>query len=352
MMQTLTPKNMVRAINDIIKTGSVVPMVKGSPGIGKSDILRQVAKMNKLKYIDIRLAQSDPTDMAGFPVTTGSKMDYVPPAHFPLENDRLPDGYEGWLINFDEINSAPQAVQSAAYKVLLDKQIGQHKIHKKVHMCAAGNLDTDRAVTNRLGTAMQSRLSHLFLEVDNKGWLDWALDNNVDSRIISFIRFRPELLHKFDPSHTDSTFPCPRTWEFASRVLQQNGWEKFNGPENPHHMAVMSGTIGEGAATELKAFLELFNDLPQPEEILLNPTKVYVPENNPGQSYALTSLVSTMLNDKTASTLMKYITRLDMEFQVVCMIDGLKKQPNIRSNKSVSTWMLKSGQELFGDSED
>jgi len=34
---------------------NLVPMLKGSPGIGKSDIFRQIAEKYKLKLIDIRL---------------------------------------------------------------------------------------------------------------------------------------------------------------------------------------------------------------------------------------------------------------------------------------------------------
>ena len=53
---------MKEAMVDVLAAG-LVPMVLGSPGIGKSDIIRAIAKQHKLKVIDMRLAQCDPTDI-------------------------------------------------------------------------------------------------------------------------------------------------------------------------------------------------------------------------------------------------------------------------------------------------
>jgi len=81
---------------------------------GKSAVLHQIAKKFKLFLIDIRLAQCDPVDLSGFPITSGLKAKYLPMDIFPLEDDPIPAGYNGFLILLDEINSASMAVQAAA----------------------------------------------------------------------------------------------------------------------------------------------------------------------------------------------------------------------------------------------
>lgn len=99
----------------ILKAG-LVPMLEGSPGVGKSDIIKRVAEQNKLKVIDLRLAQCDPCDLNGFPTVnkeTGTAS-YVPMDTFPIESTPIPKGYKGWLLFLDECNSAPRAVQAAA----------------------------------------------------------------------------------------------------------------------------------------------------------------------------------------------------------------------------------------------
>lgn len=210
-IDTTTKVNAVEAVNHIAMCffSKLVPFLAGSPGIGKSDIFKQIASKYKLKLIDIRLSQCDPTELSGFPMHNGKKASYMPMDLFPLEDDPIPDGYEGWLILLDEINSAPLATQAAGYKLVLDRMIGQHRLHPKVVIGAAGNLMTDGAIVNRMGTAMQSRLIHYTLTVNWELWSLWASGNKLATEVISYINHQPDKLHVFDPNHNDRTFSCP-----------------------------------------------------------------------------------------------------------------------------------------------
>lgn len=93
---------------------NLVPMLVGSPGIGKSSIVHSIAKEHGLEVIDMRLAQCDPTDLLGFPTITGERAGYRPMETFPIEGDALPAGRNGWLLFLDEFNSSPTGVQAAA----------------------------------------------------------------------------------------------------------------------------------------------------------------------------------------------------------------------------------------------
>jgi len=197
------------SIIDVIQAG-LVPMVTSIPGAGKSDIIKSITKQFELELIDIRLSQVDPTEMCGFPAIENSRMVYVPPAHFPLQElDKVPTGKAGWLIFLDEFNSASLSTQAAAYKLVLDRQVGKYNLHKNVAIVCAGNRETDNAIVNRLSTAMQSRLIHLELDIDVLTWLAWAAENQLDYRVISYIESRPEHLSQFDPNHNDKTFANP-----------------------------------------------------------------------------------------------------------------------------------------------
>ena len=92
----------------------LVPLIKGSPAIGKSAIVHAIADQYKLKVIDLRLSQCDPTDLLGFPSIMGDRAGYVPMETFPIEGDAIPEGYNGWLLFLDELTSALPAVQVAA----------------------------------------------------------------------------------------------------------------------------------------------------------------------------------------------------------------------------------------------
>ncbi|MDR8247332.1 ATP-binding protein, partial [Acinetobacter baumannii] len=81
----------------------IVPFIIGSPAIGKSSIVKSIADAAKLKLIDVRVAEMDPTDIAGFPIVENERSFYAPPTMFPLVDDEIPDGYHGWLLFLDEL---------------------------------------------------------------------------------------------------------------------------------------------------------------------------------------------------------------------------------------------------------
>ena len=333
----------IDALNTVLTAG-LTPILIGSPGIGKSDIVKSVAKMHNLKLIDIRLAQSDPTDLNGFPTLQdeGTRMDYAPPKTFPLEHlDSVPTGYDGWLLFLDEINAAPPAIQAAAYKLVLDRQIGAHNLHKRVAIVCAGNKATDKAIVNRLSTAMQSRMIHLNLMVDTDSWLEWANTNDIDHRVISFVKFRPELLHKFNPNHADDTFASPRTWEFASKIIINR--EVISQVDH----AVLVGTVGEGPALEFRAFLEVYKDLPDIDTMINEPTTVKIP-NEPGHQYAMTTLISHNAKEDTIAPLMIIIKKLPIEFQVVVLKEISATNPALRKHAVIEAWIALNADALFG----
>ena len=340
---------------DAIKAGLVINL-SGSPGIGKSDLTRKVAHDFNLKVIDIRLSQCDPTDLNGFPFVdpkTG-RSGYAPPMMFPLEGDPLPEildangkgtgkFYDGWMIFFDELSSASMAVQAASYKVMLDREIGQHKLHPRVAMVCAGNLATDRAVVNRMSTAMQSRLIHLNLVPDIEGFVEWAYQNGIDRRIIAFLLWRPELLHKFDPKHDDNTYPCSRTWYFLSKLIKQ--YIKLDEKKQP----LYAGTVGEGTSFEFVAFAKVWSTLPTIDKILADPNNVVIPdpEDDPSILFALSTMLGEAGTDMNLPTLMKVIDRMPPEFQSLTMTRIIKSNTIPVNNKILKKWSAENSDELM-----
>lgn len=328
-------------VTDFIKAG-IVPMVHGSPGIGKSQIVAQIAKEYGLKLIDLRLSQCDPTDLAGFPQidVARQKAGYLPMDTFPLEGEAPPTGYNGWLLFFDEANSAPKAVQAAAYKVILDRMIGQRHLHKNCALVAAGNLETDGAIVEEMSTALQSRLAHIELVVDSDSWVEWAQNNDVHHMITSFIQFKPGQLYTFKPDHTDKTYACPRTWEFANRVM------KVTEDGSPNRLPMLSGTLSEGVAREFLTFVKIFADLPKMAAIVAAPETIKVP-NEPSILYALTGSLAHNATVDNFGSLMKFISRLPVEFQVVTMRETIRRNKAMMSHAAVQKWVTESAAKLF-----
>lgn len=326
-------------IVDAIKA-KLTPFLKGSPGTGKSQVIHQIADMFNLKLIDLRLSQCDPTDLAGFPTVVNGRATYAAMAHFPIEGDPLPAGYSGWLLFLDELNSAPQAIQAAAYKVILDRMVGDHRLHPHCAVVGAGNLDDDGAITHEMSTALESRMIHLQLQVDASEWDEWATTKgDIHHHITSFIKFKPDLLYTFKPDHTDCTYACPRTWEFASRLLKVADGHKTLLP-------LLAGTLSEGVAHEFSVFRKVYSRLPVLEDIIDNPNSIRVPDE-PSILFALTGSIAQKMDEKNADPLMEYISRLPSEFQVVCLREAFRRNKGIAKLPSFQKWQGKLAKAVF-----
>ena len=153
--------------------------------------------------------------------------------------------------------------------------------------------------------------------------------------------FRPELLHKFNPSHADNTFASPRTWEFLSKIIIDK--QQFTRTDH----AVLVGTVGEGPATEFRAFCDVYKDLPTIDDMLENPTLVNIPKE-PGHQYAMTTLISHHSNDDTIEALMIVTKKLPIEFQVVVLKDIYSLAPELKKNPIIQDWVSSNADKLFG----
>lgn len=310
-------------IIDALKVG-LVPMVEGSPGVGKSAIALGIASQLNAKLIDLRLSQCDPTDLLGLPSVNGQgRATYAPMDTFPLEGDELPKGKNGWILFLDEFNSAPVSVQMAAYKLTLDRMVGQYHLHPAVSIICAGNKTTDGALVNRMSTANQSRLIHMELGVNTEDWVEWAQKNGIDSRITSYIQFRPSNLHKFDPQHNDKTFACPRTWEFLSRLIKD--WDTIPSGK----VDLLSGTVSTAVAREFVNFTKCYLDLPSISDIKSDPEGTLMPKQ-PSTLFALTGVLGDNADEDSSEPFLRYINRMSREFQVVAIKEMANRYPAVQ----------------------
>lgn len=318
----------------------LVPMVAGSPALGKSAIAKHIAKEYKLKLIDLRLSQCDPTEIMGFPKITGERAGYIPMETFPIEGDPIPEGYNGWLLFLDELNSASNAVQAAAYKLILDRMVGLKHLHTNVGIMCAGNLESDNAIVNTVSTALQSRLVHMELVVNIDDWTAWANANGVDHRITDFIAFKPNSLYTFQPDHTDSTYASPRTWEFADKVL------KVTDELSEDTLPMLAGTLGEGVAREFLIFCKIYQTLPTINQILTDPDGTNVPKEL-STLFALAGSLSQHTTMDTHGKIMKYLVRLPVEFQVVSLKTAIRRDMKLMSHPDTQAWLDRVGTTLF-----
>ena len=233
-------------------------MLWGPPGVGKSQMIAQVAANNNVEVIDIRLSQMEPTDLRGIPFRVDDTVEWAIPGILP---DVTRHGEKGILF-LDEITSAAPTVSAAAYQLILDRRLGEYKVPDGWAIFAAGNRQGDRGVTYTMPAPLANRFSHFEVDTHLDDWVAWAYANGIDERVIAFLRFRPELLFDFDPAHNPVAFPSPRSWEFAHRGLHKFG-------DNPELLlGTLQACVGPAAGIELKAFVDNLDNMPDIDAIL------------------------------------------------------------------------------------
>jgi SpoVK/Ycf46/Vps4 family AAA+-type ATPase len=233
----------------------------GPPGIGKSDIVKQIADDIDAHLIDIRLSLWEPTDIKGIPYfdTNIGKMVWGEPSELP--DEALAAKHKRIVVFFDEMNSAAPAVQAAAYQLILNRRVGQYVLPDNVIIVAAGNREADKGVTYRMPAPLANRFVHLELKVDFDDWFQWSVNNKIHKDVVGFLNFSKKDLYDFDPKAGSRAFATPRSWSFVSELLEDS-------LDDNTTTDLVAGAVGEGLAVKFMAHRKVASAMPDPSEIL------------------------------------------------------------------------------------
>ena len=300
------------------KEGSHTPvMLWGPPGVGKSQIVAQVAKKNGAPMIDIRLSQMEPSDLRGIPYRDGNRVEWAVPSMLPDESRHGKSG----ILFLDEITSAPPAVSAAAYQLILDRRLGEYLLPQGWAIFAAGNRMGDRGVTYLMPSPLANRFSHFELEANLEDWVSWAYRSGIDERLVGFLRFRPELLFEFDPARNPVAFATPRSWEFANRALAK--FDRTN-----LLLPALQSCVGPAAGLEMHAFVENLEKMPDLDAILRG-ENVAVPEEIDIQYATASALVGRAIRAKNQpevlGRILDYALRFPLREMGVMLVSDLHR---------------------------
>jgi hypothetical protein len=259
--------------------------VFGPPGVGKSDQVQQAAGGDRV--IDVRLSMLDPVDLRGLPTVSkgkdGPEVEWARPEFIPAEGKGI--------IVFDELNTAPIAVQNAALQIILDRRCGPHKLGDGWYIVACGNKASHRAHVNPMSAPLRNRFAIVEYEPTVEAWTRWAVRNEVSDDVVAFLNFSGEHLMS-EPTDEHSNFASPRAWARVSQFIKAD----ISDVESYTQL------VGRGSAVAFSAFQEEIADMPDIDELIAGKATFDHSTKRISVSYAVAmALASRLIRPKEGS---------------------------------------------------
>lgn len=292
-------------------------MLWGLTGVGKSAVVRQAVKLlsnpgtvwapkpghtptgaleiiNDWGVIDLRTSLMEPTDLRGLPDLKDKVVRWIVPDELPVvgQEARFP---ERGVLFLDELTHAQPGMQSACFSLVLDRRCGPHRLLPGWNIVAASNLTHENGQTYAMSDPLRTRFQHFHLRCSLDAFKGWALPQGIDPRIIAFLNWNPDYLHK--PSEIpEESFPTPRTWACASAVFSLFAEDNIE--------SVIAGSLGSGTAAVFGGFLALSRsadinvDITKLLRNKARPPKLTM--EKPDLAWALTGRISAHIREQPA----------------------------------------------------
>lgn len=258
-------------VKELCQNGCKVNLcLKGHQGIGKTQILQQVAKELGWDYKAIYCAQTSTEDLIGMPKIVedgkgGWSTEFAKPTLFPDK--------ENTIFVLEEINRAPLEVQQSVLQLLTDKKIGNFVLPKNTLICACINPTDSFYMTQELDSVFVNRMITIDVETNIDEFCKYAEEKGVNTDIINFIgslNSSQAAIH-FTPKPSENTIgkpmASPRTWMIANDIL------KLDLSDNVLAQ-MLSGAVGKETATFFLSTRNKLDKLLNVDAIIKNFDKV------------------------------------------------------------------------------
>ena len=249
-------------------------LIRGDHGVGKSQLIHQLAASKGKELIDVRASTMQEGDAVGYPDIDRIKETGV--ASFALPSWYVRACKEGVILFLDELNRGLVGVLNGMFQVVLDRELGNGpdgkpmRLHPDTQVIAAVNWGNDYTV-NEMDPALLSRFYVAEFKPTTQDWILWAKGpGGIDEVIVDFIGQHPNHLRPTKAVEPGKVAPNQRSWSMLDRVLKHNGISLADHGGNPPELLYpfAMGFVGVEAAASLVDFVKNYASVITAEDVL------------------------------------------------------------------------------------
>lgn len=205
-------------------------MLWGSHGVGKTEIVKQIAKENGYNLVILHLATQDIVDLVGIPSKVEIKdnngnvthciQKWSCPEWLDQANQRYLETGEPNLFFLDEFNRGPRLVLAAMLPFLIEGTLHQHRIGPRDTVVAASNPPTDDYEVNDLiDKALLNRMAHVIFRPTSEEYVNYLKNIGMDKTTINVIRKNPSYAKIPEFELDFEVQPSRRSMDYVMRVI-------------------------------------------------------------------------------------------------------------------------------------
>jgi hypothetical protein len=262
-MTTMSIKTFLHVGAKLPATVSV--LLRGNHGIGKSQVVRQLAealkasdeRLGDFPVIDRRLSQLTEGDIIGLPVIDGDSTRFNPPDWYKRACE------SPCLVFLDELNRATPEVMQGSFQIVLDRELNGHRLHPLTRVMSAINTGAAYNV-NEVDPALLDRFFVLDLTPSPEEWADWARGKLHDT-IVDFIAQDNTWLDPSSKQDPGTVQQSRRSWDRLSDALVSAGIA--DEPQHELFYPICNGFVGTEATIAFRDYA-VDNARVQPEDVI------------------------------------------------------------------------------------